>query len=200
MGFYAVACMLTGRDLRELDVCLVPLVALPDGRFRPFALPVRGAYDYYGGVEYDEQDELVVLLNDFATRCRTSGRLTIDHTRMPSVVTDDTDLLELINRNHVTLEFQGHHACLLDGRGLAYSLISQPAWENAVALGNHLSARAPIERGMHAGDPDVESAYLHEIYGPRLPTWRNELHALTAVARALPTLNHPWHWPTEFPD
>jgi hypothetical protein len=129
MGFYPVACMVTGLDLRELDAYLVPLLEQPGGGFRPFALPIHGSYNYYGGIDTVPY-ELVTLLDEFIARCLRTGRLVVDHAK----VHEADNFMDLANDNHVALEYDGAHACHLDGQGLAYALIAEGAWDAIVEL------------------------------------------------------------------
>lgn len=180
MGFWAAACMVTELDLREAETYLVPLLEEPDRGLRPFALPILGSYDYYGGIDGPTY-ELIDLLDQFAAHSVRSGRLVVDP---PTMITPDSSLMEIAAENHLSLEFNRRHVCRLDGRGLAYALIARGAWDATVEIGRQLpNARA------------VDTTYLNEIYGARLADWRPQLDALTAVNAALPVLNRRWHWP-----
>ncbi|WP_148256695.1 hypothetical protein [Kribbella flavida] len=166
-------------DLRELDAYLVPLLEQPAG-YRPFALPIHGSYDYYGGLDTDP-DELVTLLDQFVARCLRSGRLVVDERRVQPAGT----LMELAMANHVVLEITGRHACHLDSHGLAYALISEAAWNACVEQGRTVP---------DSGAP-IASPYLEEIYGDRLTDWAEPLQALTAVNAALALLDLAWRRP-----
>ncbi|GAB2649210.1 hypothetical protein [Kribbella swartbergensis] len=183
MGFYPAACMVTGLDLRELDAYLIPLLEQPGAGYHPFALPIHGSYDYYGGIDTVPY-ELVTLLDDFVIRCLRSGRLDLDQTKIHLA----DSFQELAHENHVALELSGRHACHLDNRGLAYALISQGAWDATVEIGTP-----------HAAAP-YTSPYFTEIYGNHLPDWPEPLRALSAVNAALPLLGLQWQWPESIGD
>ena len=196
VGFYPAFCMVTGLDLRELETCLVPLLAEPHDRFRPFALPITGTYDYDGAIEMHDTDELVVLLDQFAARCAREGRLVVDHAKMPTKIDADTGVTELGVRNHWVLQFDEdqQQACLLDGHGLVFALIARGAWDAAIGVGER-----QLAAGASPAAVTINTAYLDEIYGEHLAARQQELRELTAFDAALPVLNRRWLW-TEHPD